>query len=51
MRGQKKVEDSDENGKRGIIKKSSNGDMLEVDFDLHLVAIIFGYPRNAEHTE
>ena len=50
MRGQKEVEDSDENDKRGIVEKSSNGDMLEIAFDFDLDAILLGYPRYAEHT-
>ena len=45
------VEDSDENDKRGIIEKSSNGDVLEVAFDSDSDAIILGYPRYTEHTE
>ena len=36
---------------RGIVEKSSNGDVFEVDLDLDLVVIIFGYPRYAENTE
>ena len=49
------VEDSDENenenDKKGIVEKSSNGDMLEVAFDFDSDAILLGYPRYAEHTE
>ena len=51
MRGYREVVDSDENGKRGIVEKSSNGDVLEVAFHLDSDAIILGYPRYAEHTE
>ena len=51
MRSQKDVEDSDENDKRGIVEKSSNGDTLEVAYDFDSDAILFGYPRYAEYTE
>ena len=51
MRGQKEVEDSDENDKRGIVEKSLNGDMHVFTFDFDLDAILLGYPRYAEHTE
>ena len=51
MRGQKGDEDSDENDKRGIVEKLSNGDMLKIAFDFDLDAILLGYPRYAEHTE
>ena len=43
--------DSDENGKRGIVEKSSIGDMLEVVFDFDSDAILLGYPRYAENIE
>ena len=51
MRGQKEVEDSDDNGNRGIFEKSLNGDMFEIAFDVDSDAILLGYPRYAGHTE
>ena len=50
-RGWKEVEDSDENVKKDIVERSSNGDMLEVAFDFDSDAILLGYPRYVEHTE
>ena len=41
----------EENGKRGIDKKSSNGDVLVFTFNHDSDAIHPGYPRYAEHTE
>ena len=51
MRGQRGVEDSDQYGKRGIVEKSSYGDVLEVVLDSDSDAIPLGYTRYVEHTE
>ena len=45
------VEDSRENDKSEIDEKSSILDMLGVAFDFDSVAILIGYPKNADQTE